>query len=261
MKAKQIRQQFFDELKDAKDFGLRNNRPLVTVAYAQSLDGSIASWDRSKLQLSGSESLDLTHQLRASHDAVLLGSGTALREDPRLTVRRGIEGPQPIPVILDSRLRISPDARIFNEPSRIPILVVNSDLPEKLMNDFSPDRARILPCRGCPNGNLDLVALLSLLVHEGIFSLMVEGGIQVITSFMALRIPDWLVVTVVPAMAGGLPALEGLGPRQPGCVRLLDWAWEARGEDMVVWTRPQWSSGHHRDRFETKRDCDESKSD
>lgn len=255
MKARQIRQRFDDELKDAKDFALRNNRPLVTLAYAQSLDGSIASWDRSKLQLSGSEALDLTHQLRASHDAVLLGSGTALREDPRLTVRRGIEGPHPVPVILDSRLRISPDARVFNEPSRIPILVVNSELPEKQVKDFFAGRARILPCRGCPNGNLDLVALLSMLVHEGISSLMVEGGIQVITSFMALRIPDWMAVTVVPAMAGGLPALEGLGPRQPGCIRLLDWAWEARGEDMVVWAHPQWSSGHHRDRSRIDKDC------
>ena len=159
----------------------------------------------------------------------------------------------------DSRLRVSPDARVFNEPSRTPILVVNSELPEKQVKAFPPDRARILPCRGCPNGNLDLVSLLSMLVREGISSLMVEGGIQVITSFMALRIPDWLVVTVVPAMAGGLPALEGLGPRQPSCIRLLDWAWEACGEDMLVWTRPQWSSGHHRDRFETEGDCHESK--
>ena len=248
MKARQVRQLFFCELGDAKDFCRRNNRPLITVSYAQSLDGSISSRDRGKLKLSGEKSLDLTHELRAKHDAVLLGSETALREDPLITVRRGVEGRHPIPVILDSNLRISPNARMFSEPSRTPILVAADDLPAKKLENFPAGKARILLCRRCPTGRLDIVTLLSMLAREGISSLMVEGGIRVITSIMALRIVDWLVVIVVPAMAAGLPALEGLGPRHPGCVRLLDWAWEASGEDMVVWARPQWSSGHHRDR-------------
>ena len=96
-------------------------RPLVTLSYAQSLDGSIARERGKPLALSGPESMRLTHQLRAAHDAILVGIGTVLADDPQLTVRL-VEGKSPIPVILDSRLAISPTARLFQNPKK-PILV------------------------------------------------------------------------------------------------------------------------------------------
>jgi len=256
MKAKVMRQRFFQELEDALQFMRHNQRPLVTLTYAQSLDGSLASRDRGKLQLSGPESLDLTHLLRARHDAILLGSETTLREDPRLTVRRGVRGDHPIPVILDSSLRIRPDARLFAETSRTPILVLGEDIARDKVSAYPAGRARFLFCRRNPDGTLDIVDLLNKLSAAGISSIMVEGGIRVITAFTALRIPDWLVLTVAPGLAGGLPALEGLGPRDPGCIRLREWAWEPAGEDMIVWARPQWSSGHHRDRKSSRRSQD-----
>jgi len=253
MKVKSLRRRFFEELADADSFRKHFQRPLVTLTYAQSLDGSVASRDRGKLQLSGPVSLDLTHMMRSRHDAIMLGSETTVREDPRLTVRRGVRGPDPIPVILDSQLRVPPDSRVFGVPSRIPILAVGEDLPAEKISAFPDGLAKIMRCRRCANGSLDLVDLLDRLAAEGISSIMVEGGIKVITEFTALRIPDWLVITVAPGLAGGLPALDGLGPRDPWCIRLREWAWEVMGEDMVVWARPLWSKGHHRDRAKTQR--------
>jgi len=77
-------------------------RPLVTLSYAQSLDGCIAARPGQPLAVSGPLSLTLTHQLRAAHDAILVGIGTVLADNPRLTVRL-VEGQHPQPVVVDSR--------------------------------------------------------------------------------------------------------------------------------------------------------------
>src|SRR4051794_24685033 len=88
------------------------DRPIVTLAYAQSLDGSIATAARRPLALSSQPALKLTHQLRAEHDAILVGIGTVLADDPLLTVRL-VNGPNPVPVVLDSRLRLPSTARLL----------------------------------------------------------------------------------------------------------------------------------------------------
>jgi 3,4-dihydroxy 2-butanone 4-phosphate synthase/GTP cyclohydrolase II len=87
-------------------------RPFVTLAYAQSLDGSLAARRGEPLSLSGLESQKLTHRLRASHSAILVGISTLLADDPQLNVRL-VEGENPQPVVLDSRLRTRFKARVF----------------------------------------------------------------------------------------------------------------------------------------------------
>ena len=86
------------------------DRPRVTLTYAQSLDGSITARSGAPLSLSGAESLHYTHQLRAAHDAILVGIGTVLSDDPRLDVRL-VTGPSPRPIVLDSELRCPVTAR------------------------------------------------------------------------------------------------------------------------------------------------------
>lgn len=93
------------------------DRPFVTLSYAQSLDGSIALGDGRPLALSSPPSLFRTHALRARHDGLLVGVGTILTDDPRLTVRHAA-GPNPRPVILDTQLRTPLPARVFANPSR-----------------------------------------------------------------------------------------------------------------------------------------------
>ena len=97
----------------------RTGRPLVTLSYAQSLDGCIAAGPGQRLSLSGPEALMLTHELRAAHAAILVGIGTVLADDPRLTVRL-VPGSHPQPVVVDSRLRIPDDCYLLRHGPRRP---------------------------------------------------------------------------------------------------------------------------------------------
>src|SRR5512143_2126154 len=99
---------FADRVARSADAG----RPLGTLTYAQSLDGSIAARRDQRLELSGEESRVMTHRLRAAHAAILVGIGTVLADDPRLTARL-VGGPDPQPVILDSHLRVPASARLL----------------------------------------------------------------------------------------------------------------------------------------------------
>lgn len=212
-----------------------NARPHVTLAYAQSLDGSIAARPGEPLTLSGPESLRLTHQLRAQHDAILVGIGTVLADNPRLNVRL-VEGPDPQPVILDSHLRFPLDARLLGNPHKPWIVSV-----KPLITQASEDRAKVLESTGSEvfkmaadsDGRVDLPTMLKVLSSRGIQSLMVEGGAQVITAFLKAGLVDELVLTIAPVFVGGFRAVEALlsGDRFP---RLTLVSIEPCGSDWIV---------------------------
>src|SRR5262245_41131118 len=103
----------------------QTERPFVTVSYAQSLDGSISDVPGKTLRLSNLQSQTLTHHIRARHDAILVGINTILVDDPRLTVRLAA-GEDPVPVILDSFLRLPLNARILRERRGRPIIVATT---------------------------------------------------------------------------------------------------------------------------------------
>ena len=92
-------------------------RPSVTVHYAQTIDGRLATRTGDLQWISGQESLVLAHTLRSSHAAVLVGAGTVAADDPRLTVRL-VEGPSPVRIVVDSKLRLSPDAHVVTDGAR-----------------------------------------------------------------------------------------------------------------------------------------------
>src|SRR5438270_6287501 len=114
-------------------------RPLVTVHYAQTIDGRIASRTGDSRWVSGEGSLRLAHELRAAHDAVLVGIGTVLADDPKLTVRL-VPGRSPVRVVVDSRLRISPEANVLAIADATTIVATTSQAPE--------DRAAAIRSRG-----------------------------------------------------------------------------------------------------------------
>ncbi|MBN2641694.1 MAG: RibD family protein, partial [Victivallales bacterium] len=97
------------------------DRPLVTLAWAQSLDGSIARKSGERLAISGPEATAMTHALRAEHDTILVGIGTVLADDPRLDVRLA-PGPSPLPLVLDPTLRTPADSRLVARTDRKPWL-------------------------------------------------------------------------------------------------------------------------------------------
>jgi 3,4-dihydroxy 2-butanone 4-phosphate synthase/GTP cyclohydrolase II len=194
----------------------------ITLAYAQSLDGSIARTRAAPLALSGPESLQYTHRLRAAHDALLVGIGTLLADDPRLTAR-GVPGGSPQPIILDTRLRTPPAARVFQHP-KPPIIFCAPDtaIPAALAHA----RIERAPLAG---ERLHLPAVLARLGELGIASLMVEGGAAVITSFLAAGLVSRLAITIAPVLVGGVRALDTLLPD----TRLASPAFTALGSDLL----------------------------
>jgi len=207
--------------------------PVVTVSWAESASGAIATADGRPLLLSGPESMLLTHRLRAMHDAILVGIQTVLADDPLLSVRLLPEPPphpQPQPVVLDSRLRFPLAARMLAREDRKP-WIFSSSGPE---SGGLEEKARALEERGARifrvsrgPGGLDLYPVLQALGAAGITSLMVEGGAKVLRAFITAGFAEQIVVTVSPSAARGLP-----GPGMPGLVQS---ATEMCGVDAVTW--------------------------
>jgi 3,4-dihydroxy 2-butanone 4-phosphate synthase/GTP cyclohydrolase II len=218
----------------------RTGRPFVTLTYAQSLDGSIAADPGQPLPLSGPQSLLLTHCLRAAHDAILVGIGTVLADNPLLNVRL-IEGKDPQPVIVDSRLRFPLEANLLRRHPLTPWIATSDQADGVRQRQLEAAGARVLRLPPMENGEVDLAALLQQLGTWGINSLMVEGGARIITSFLARQLADHLVLTVVPRLVGGVRAVGNLGPlgldRFPG-LRNIGHQW--LGEDLVLWGDLAW---------------------
>lgn len=202
-------------------------RPLVTLAYAQTLDGSIALPGQ-RLALSGPESMRLTHELRAAHDGILVGIGTVLIDDPRLTVRL-VPGRNPQPIVLDSRLRIPLTANLLKHPDRRPWVAATDPDPER-QSALEAIGARVIRTPALVS-RIDLPALLEALGTMGITRLMVEGGAQVIASFLRERLVDRLVLTVSPRMMDGVRAVGAMG--EAG-VELNNVCYRQLGSDLIV---------------------------
>jgi GTP cyclohydrolase II len=215
-------------------------RPYVTLTYAQSLDGSIAGRPGHPLPLSGAASMALTHSLRAAHDAILVGIGTVLADNPNLNVRL-VNGKNPQPVIVDSRLRFPVYANLLRH-GRTPWIATGERADAERQQALEAAGARVLRVSGS-NGWVDLPALLAQLGELGISSLMVEGGAQIITSFLASRLVDQVVVTIAPLLVGGLRAVDSLGyGSAKGLPRLTRLSYLPLGDDLVLRGEPDWST-------------------
>jgi len=216
----------------------RTGRPFVTLSYAQSLDGSIADRPGRPLALSGPQAMALTHSLRAAHEAILVGIGTVLADNPRLNVRL-VTGKDPQPVVVDSRLRFPPYANLLKN-RRAPLIAASEGADPERQLALEAAGARVLRLPGS-NGWVDLAGLLGQLGSMGINSLMVEGGAQIITSFLASRLVDQVVLTIAPLLVGGLRVVDhpehSSRRRFPRLKRL---SYQQLGDDLVLRGEPDW---------------------
>jgi 3,4-dihydroxy 2-butanone 4-phosphate synthase/GTP cyclohydrolase II len=216
-------------------------RPLVTLTYAQSLDGSIAARPGHPLAVSCTESQTFTHSLRAAHDAILVGIGTVLADNPRLNVRL-VPGKSPQPVLLDSRLRFPSYAKLLNNGS-CPWVMTTPSAEMSRQRDLEEQGARVFRLPESSSGGIDLIALLAKLGEMGITTLMVEGGAQVITSFIISQLVDQVIVTVAPVLVGGLRVFDSSLQLPFGNFpRLTQVSFHQVGKDLVLWGNPDWSS-------------------
>jgi 3,4-dihydroxy 2-butanone 4-phosphate synthase/GTP cyclohydrolase II len=184
-------------------------RPYVVLKYAQTLDGRIATATGDSKWISGDEERRTSHALRAACDAVLVGVGTVVSDDPQLTVRM-VPGASPIRVVLASTLRIPDAARVLAGDAATTVVTTDASSPERRA-ELRRRGVSVVVVRPTAEG-VDLAEALRSLRRDGIGSLLVEGGARVLTSFLSLGLVDRVVVAIAPRIVGsGTDAVRDLG--------------------------------------------------
>jgi diaminohydroxyphosphoribosylaminopyrimidine deaminase/5-amino-6-(5-phosphoribosylamino)uracil reductase len=175
-------------------------RPLVTLKLATSLDGKIATQTGESKWITGTASRALGHRLRAGHDAILVGSGTVLADDPELTCRLpGLEGRSPVPVVLDTRLRLPLTARLARPGTW---LVTGAGQADAALRPYRDAGIEVLTVPRAGSSSLDLAAVMGQLGERGLTRLLVEGGAAVATSLIAQDLVDRLAWFQAPIVLG-----------------------------------------------------------
>ena len=226
-------------------------RPWITLKAAMSLDGKVATWRGESQWITGERARREGHVLRDRHDAVLVGVGTVLADDPRLTVRGVVRGRDPVRVVVDSSLRTPPGAALLAEPPRgrrrprviIATVARASPLRERRLTLAGAEVWR-LPTRG---GRVDLGAVIRRLAADGVLSVLVEGGPTIHGSLMDAGLADELRLFIAPMVVGGggrrsAPAwLGGRGVDQLAAARRFRLVGEPRhvGDDLALVLRPR----------------------
>lgn len=209
-------------------------RPRVLLKMATSLDGRIATAGGISKWLTGDEARQAAHRLRAASDAILVGVGTVLADDPSLTCRLpGLEDRSPVRVVLDSGLRTPSGSKLMTA-TEVPTWIVTEATGASRP---LPDGVELLSVPDCR----DLGNVLGLLAERGITRLMVEGGYEIHTSFLASGLVDEIAwFRSATAIGGdGLPVFGPLGVESPGqAPRFRRIAFEEFGDDTLELFRP-----------------------
>jgi 3,4-dihydroxy 2-butanone 4-phosphate synthase/GTP cyclohydrolase II len=215
------------------------DRPFVTVHYAQTIDGRIASRTGDARWVSGDRALRIAHELRAAHEAVLVGIGTVLADDPRLTVRL-VPGDSPTRVIVDSRLRIPLDANLLKTSEARTIVATTTGASDERAAAIRARGAEVLRVKSDADGRADLRDLLGRLRTAGVRSLLIEGGRGIITSALRDRLVDRLTVCIAPKVIGeGIAAVGDLHiDRLRDAVTFERAGFIAVGDDILFYGEP-----------------------
>jgi diaminohydroxyphosphoribosylaminopyrimidine deaminase/5-amino-6-(5-phosphoribosylamino)uracil reductase len=213
--------------------------PHVALKLALSLDGRIASRTGQSKWVTGPEARARVHLLRAQHDAVVVGIGTALADDPRLTVRDA-PGHSPLRVVLDTRLRLPPASRLVQSAREVPTWVIcTTDAP--MSNEEALVERGVEVLRGAPSaeGRVDPLGAFKMLAARGIVTVLIEGGAELAGSVLAGAVVDELHCFIAPILLGprGRPgAVDWAGPATPAEAPCIgEPQWEVCGVDAHVW--------------------------
>ncbi|MEW6182779.1 MAG: bifunctional diaminohydroxyphosphoribosylaminopyrimidine deaminase/5-amino-6-(5-phosphoribosylamino)uracil reductase RibD [Bacillota bacterium] len=216
---------------------ITTNRPFVISKTAMSLDGKIATVTGDSKWITGEPARDYVHRMRDSSDAVLVGIGTVLKDDPSLTTRLAGGGRDPARIILDSMARMPLESRVFTQESEAPTIIAVTEMaPSERVAALRQAGAEVIICGSGTRVALDY--LLLELARREIVSILVEGGGTVNASFWQQGLVDKVVWFIAPLVIGGREApgpVGGSGIRNLSkAVRLADVSIKELGADLCV---------------------------
>jgi diaminohydroxyphosphoribosylaminopyrimidine deaminase/5-amino-6-(5-phosphoribosylamino)uracil reductase len=226
---------------------VRTGRPFVTAKYAMSLDGKIATRSGASRWISGADSRARVAQLRARADAVLVGIGTVLSDNPSLTARAADEtllDRQPLRVVVDSRGRFPAGSRLGSGELPGRTLIATTPAGAVELTGFDPGIVEVLSVEPAADGRVLLPSLLAELGRRRVTSLLVEAGGTLLAALLAERLVERVLAFVAPKLVGGACAptpVEGLGVATMGeAVELVDVTFERLGHDLLVQGSPRY---------------------
>ncbi|MCP4330793.1 MAG: bifunctional diaminohydroxyphosphoribosylaminopyrimidine deaminase/5-amino-6-(5-phosphoribosylamino)uracil reductase RibD [Alphaproteobacteria bacterium] len=193
---------------------IERGRPMVTLKAATTLDGRIAAQTGQSKWITGEPARRRAHHLRAVHDAILIGSETAVTDNPMLTCRLpGLEDRSPIRIVVDRRRRMEPSLALVESASRVPTWVFTAPGEETEWHArLAEVGAEVIPLAGAEDDSAVVDGVLSLLANRGITRLLVEGGAGIATAFVKAGVVDELALFRAPRMfgQGGRPIVSEL---------------------------------------------------
>jgi diaminohydroxyphosphoribosylaminopyrimidine deaminase/5-amino-6-(5-phosphoribosylamino)uracil reductase len=192
---------------------MRDGRPHVVLKLAISVDGKVGAAGRKPVAITGEAVRDRVHLMRAQSDAVMIGIGTALADDPMLTCRLpGMAASSPVRIVLDSGLRLPLGSRLMQSAREVPVwAVAGAEASRRAEKALTAESVTVLRAAHA-HGRLDLAAALKLIAARGITRLMVEGGPTLAAALLAADLIDEAVLFHSPTVVGadGVDALEGM---------------------------------------------------
>ncbi|MCM3003106.1 bifunctional diaminohydroxyphosphoribosylaminopyrimidine deaminase/5-amino-6-(5-phosphoribosylamino)uracil reductase RibD [Priestia koreensis] len=229
-----------DELNQVFFHYVSTGLPYVTLKTATSLDGKTATVTRESKWITGEEARADVHQLRHTHDGILVGVDTVLIDNPSLTTRLQGEGKNPIRIILDTHLRTPLDASVVTDHKAPTWIISGKDADAKKIQELEEQGVLLLQL---PSDELDLSSVLSLLGERGITSILVEGGATVHGSFLKSRLFHQVIVYIAPKLIGGKEAptsFNGEGFQSMSEVEQLEFkSVEMFGQDIKIVAVPK----------------------
>lgn len=192
---------------------ITTRKPFVLMKSAMTLDGRIATRTGHSRWITGEKARTYVHQLRDEYDAILVGIGTVLADDPALTTRLVDKtGKDPVRIVVDSEGRLPLEARVLTQESDSPTIVaVTRRAPEEKLAQLQAAGAIILVVQEDKVGMVDLNHLMDLLGQQDIASVMVEGGAQINAAALAAGVVDKVAMFIAPKFIGGQQASGPVG--------------------------------------------------
>jgi diaminohydroxyphosphoribosylaminopyrimidine deaminase / 5-amino-6-(5-phosphoribosylamino)uracil reductase len=239
-----------DECRSANEgfiWRVTRRRPFAILKLATTLDGRIASTSGDARWISSEPARALVHRWRRECDAVMVGAGTVIADNPRLTCR--VPGARdPVRVVLDARLKTPPQSRVFRQRSTASsILVTRRANLARARGRYDTRRVEVIAC-GERRGELDLAELAREFARRGWCKILIEGGAHTAASVLRWGIVDRVAIFLAPLILGaGLPAVEGLGTaRMRDAIALDSLAARRVGRDWLLEGRPVKTRGVRR---------------